>query len=425
MSVFQPIIEAGTSASALAAIAALQEQLDETEIIARSDTLQPGETIADAGTQFDAAGRRWMTLNDDAVVPDPLTVAALLASPDFEEHAKSQPFGDAQISVRSLDLFANREVIQQTNGDFGIYTNRFHLSDDPAVVGSLQGTTITIKKGVPKDLYLIGPAVRGPGETTDQTHNGTITGIHYRVTFDGQSFAYEFIDSQRNHPTTLPGEDDGYLQVAWNDQAGLQNFDGSFAPANGNTFNPEILFSGFAISAPLTGDQLVSLLEAQPDANLLTDEQLDNLGPGSVGPEGPIGPEGPVGPEGPDGPIGPTGPAGVDVDPAVLLQLQTTVTEAQDRINQLEQSAVPQAEIDLIITALAAFQTHFTATNPHGITPQLLNVYTISQVESRIQQVVGEAVSNALAQSQIANREFVFDGQAESPILLIFDGQAA
>ena len=241
-----------TQATQDAEIAALQQQLDEAEIIARSDTLQPGETIALAGTSFVAAGRRWITLSDDASVPDPLTVAALNASGDFEEFTvpTSQPFGDAQISVRALDLFANREVIQQTGGDFGIYTNRFHLSDEPAVVGNLQGKTITFQRGVPKDLYLIGPTVRGPGETIDQTNNGTITGIHYRVTFDGQSFDYEVIDSQRNHPTTLPGGDDAYLQVAWNDQAGLENFDGSYAPPNGNTFNPEILFSGLAISTP-------------------------------------------------------------------------------------------------------------------------------------------------------------------------------
>ena len=239
-----------TDAIALAAIQTLQQQLDETEIIARSDVLEPGETIPEAGTRFDAAGRRWKTLNDNAVVPDPLTVAALLASTDFEEHTKSQSFGDAQITVRALDLFADREVIQQTGGDFGIYTNRFHLSDDPAVVGSLQGATISFENGVPKDLYLVGPTVRGPGETIDRTHNGTITGVHYRVTFDGQSFTYEFIDSQRNHPTTLPGGDDAYLQVAWNDQAGLQNFDENYAPPDGSTFVPEILFSGLAISTP-------------------------------------------------------------------------------------------------------------------------------------------------------------------------------
>ena len=194
------------------------------ELIAKMDTLQAGETIAEAGEIHAYGGRQWISVVDNAEVPDPVSIAALEASSDFNEFtgSTSQPFGDAQITVRGLDTFANREVIQQTGGDFGIYTNRFHLSDDPAVVGSLQGTTIAFKNGVPKDLYLVGPTVRGPGETVDQTHNGTVTGIHYRVTFDGQSFTYEFIDSQRNHPTTLPGGDDAYLQVAWNDQAGLQ-----------------------------------------------------------------------------------------------------------------------------------------------------------------------------------------------------------
>ena len=66
-------------------VESLQSQLNETEIIARSDTLQPGETIAEAGTRFDAAGRRWETQTANAVVPDPLTVAALEASLDFKE----------------------------------------------------------------------------------------------------------------------------------------------------------------------------------------------------------------------------------------------------------------------------------------------------------------------------------------------------
>ena len=52
----------------LSQLAAVQTQLDETEIIARSDTLQPGETIAEAGTRFDAAGRRWETLNDLSLI---------------------------------------------------------------------------------------------------------------------------------------------------------------------------------------------------------------------------------------------------------------------------------------------------------------------------------------------------------------------
>ena len=144
-------------------------EIDNAKTIAQSDTLQAGETIAEAGEIHRYGGHAWESLTDNAVVPDPLTVAALIASPDFGEpnSPTSHPFGDSQVSVRALDLFADREVIQQTGGDFGIYTNRFHLSDDPAVVGNLQGKTITFQRGVPKDLYLIGPTVRGPGETID------------------------------------------------------------------------------------------------------------------------------------------------------------------------------------------------------------------------------------------------------------------
>ena len=85
-----------TDSTALSMIASLQQKINETEIIARSDTLQPGETIADVGTRFDAAGRRWETLTANAVVPDPLTVAALEASTDFEEFTISDgwTFGD-------------------------------------------------------------------------------------------------------------------------------------------------------------------------------------------------------------------------------------------------------------------------------------------------------------------------------------------
>ena len=88
-------------------LAVVQAQLDEAEIIARSDTLQPGETIADTGTLFDAAGRRWETLNDNAVVPDPLTIAALEASPDFKE------------AVPPAEIFTRLSAWQRVN-DAGI-----------------------------------------------------------------------------------------------------------------------------------------------------------------------------------------------------------------------------------------------------------------------------------------------------------------
>ena len=243
MSVFQPIIEAGTSASALAAIAALQEQLDETEIIARSDTLQPGETIADAGTQFDAAGRRWMTLNDDAVVPDPLTVAALLASPDFEEHAKSQPFGDAQISVISPVTEGDRQHITLENASatgFGITDYLFHLSDDPSVIGTLSDTTIILKRGVAKDLYLVGPSTSGAPSDGDVQHNGTVSGAHFTVTFDGSSLIYNLISGYRIHP----GDGNGAFNVRTFNEVQTAG------PVTFIETNFGLLFNGFAISVP-------------------------------------------------------------------------------------------------------------------------------------------------------------------------------
>jgi len=111
-----------------------------------------------------------------------------------------------------------------------------------------------------------------------------------------------------------------------------------------------------------------------------------------------------------------------------IAQSQTSIADAVQRLNDLEQDTVERSEIDLITASLLSFEAHFTATNPHNITPELLNVYTVSQVDSLIQDAVTEAVSRAVAQSTVtaaANGEFVFDGQAESPILLIFDGQAA
>jgi len=105
-----------------------------------------------------------------------------------------------------------------------------------------------------------------------------------------------------------------------------------------------------------------------------------------------------------------------------VAQSLDSIAAVVQRLNLLEQDTVERSEIDLITTALALFQTHLTATNPHNITPQLLNVYTISQVDSLLEQAVSRAVAQTVTSS---NNEFVFNGQAESPILLIFDGQAA
>ena len=66
--------------------------------------------------------------------------------------------------VINLAPLASRELITVTNTSgpgYGITTTRFHLSEDPAMVGT-QGQTITLNRGVPKDLYLVGPSTDGP-----------------------------------------------------------------------------------------------------------------------------------------------------------------------------------------------------------------------------------------------------------------------
>ena len=90
----------GGTTSSPTDLTALQLQIDNAEIIARSDTLQAGETISEAGEVHNYAGRAWISLNDDAVVPDPLTVAALEASDDFTEFTVT-PAGEAELNLAS------------------------------------------------------------------------------------------------------------------------------------------------------------------------------------------------------------------------------------------------------------------------------------------------------------------------------------
>ena len=66
-------------------LAPLNMAIANAEAIARSDTLQAGEAIAEAGEIHNYAGRAWLSLIDNAVAPDPLSIAALEASTDFEE----------------------------------------------------------------------------------------------------------------------------------------------------------------------------------------------------------------------------------------------------------------------------------------------------------------------------------------------------
>ena len=53
------------------------------ELIAKMDTLQAGETIAEAGEIHAYGGRQWISVVDNAEVPDPVSIAALEASSDF------------------------------------------------------------------------------------------------------------------------------------------------------------------------------------------------------------------------------------------------------------------------------------------------------------------------------------------------------
>ena len=55
------------------------------ELIAKMDTLQAGEIIAEAGEIHAYGGRQWISLVDNAEVPDPVSITALEASADFEE----------------------------------------------------------------------------------------------------------------------------------------------------------------------------------------------------------------------------------------------------------------------------------------------------------------------------------------------------
>jgi len=55
------------------------------ELIAKMDTLQAGETIAEAGEIHAYGGRQWVSLSDNVEVPDPVSIAILEASDDFEE----------------------------------------------------------------------------------------------------------------------------------------------------------------------------------------------------------------------------------------------------------------------------------------------------------------------------------------------------
>jgi len=110
-------------------------------------------------------------------------------------------------AIIELASLANRDLITVTNASqsgFGIATSAFHLSDDPGVVGTLYGQTISLEAGIPKDLYLVGASSDGlPGPGIE--HNGTVTGVHITATWSGTGstvadIAFNVVSSVRHHP---------------------------------------------------------------------------------------------------------------------------------------------------------------------------------------------------------------------------------
>ena len=79
-----PFKETGGGSSAADPQVALNTAaIAQNELIAKMDTLQGGEIIAEAGEIHAYGGRQWVSIVDNAVVPDPLTIAALEASADL------------------------------------------------------------------------------------------------------------------------------------------------------------------------------------------------------------------------------------------------------------------------------------------------------------------------------------------------------
>ena len=151
-------------------------------------------------------------------------------------------FGSAQVMVSAAATEADRQHITLTNASgngFGITDYLFHLSDDPDTVGTLSGQTITIEQGQPLDLYLVGPSTEGAGDG-DFQHNGTVTGIHFTVDFDGSNLVYNVVESVRHHPGPGDYETRTYNSVAANQTVALNLLETNF----------DLLFKGNAISAP-------------------------------------------------------------------------------------------------------------------------------------------------------------------------------
>ena len=86
-------------------------------------------------------------------ISDPTITEKGIYSPS-ELHAEfGQSFGDAQVAIINPVAEDDREHISVSNTSstgLGISNYRFHLSDDPAVVGTLAGASIVLERDVPK-----------------------------------------------------------------------------------------------------------------------------------------------------------------------------------------------------------------------------------------------------------------------------------
>lgn len=159
---------------------------------------------------------------------------------------KSEFFWDAQVKVVDSVLEAERKHVTLTNAastGYGITDYLFHLSDDPAVVGTLAWETIILEQWVAKDLYLVWPSTQGGTSTSWTTwwnfqHNGTVTGVHFTATFDGTDIVYNVIESVRHHPWPWDFDTRTYNSVVAQQTAALTLLETNF----------DCLFEGFAVS---------------------------------------------------------------------------------------------------------------------------------------------------------------------------------
>ena len=97
-------------------------------LIAKMDTLQAGEVIPEAGSVNVYGGRQWISLSDNVEVPDPVSIAILEASDDFEE-LTSHP--DVGYALRS----AEAPFLQNPSGSGSILFEEFTETFTPHASG--------------------------------------------------------------------------------------------------------------------------------------------------------------------------------------------------------------------------------------------------------------------------------------------------